>query len=1269
LVATDTATIPLRWTPTPGYWDVAAFNNAGTHYVSIIQPHAFSTVGANVTIDINTCTVSGAVISVSLFNNVSTLCNGPCAFGANDVTSFPYVITTSSGNLVNGCVFDHLGNLTKVYSFGAVLAGSGVPDGITGWIEFNGSGNIAHAAYSLLSNFSPPAGPPNDPGLRYTRSYACTFAGAVTLTNQVNGVLLSSRAFRIDDDWYAATYYQSGAGNVTAPAVQTIVTDDTDDYFTGATSQPVTVAANDFATGGAGVPLGAGYVVPTQFSGAIAHNAADNVAATTRTWHFVNAVFTGIGTAPFDGTSQGPSAAGALLHITGAANAGNNGDWWITSVTSATDVVTESTSLQGNPMVTETFGVGVTVTVTQVWPFFIPQATTGTFAGNTHYPDVVMYNKFTGGTIVATGFSGAAVAVLGTYSIFRMYTASAWRGYTPGNCDIVLCQKSSGAAGVDGTTYAYGGTLFPPAGLAITPLVPNDWALLGFSGSSGNRDQRSGVAMNLVVTGAQKGGNNGTFLETGSSSNYNRTGLLTGSQPAQQAELFLGFGASLPSVSREMVDPSKAFMWHLKNLTLDASYIGATMVMTGSLHPEDNGVYTIVSLVPSVDAHTFIAVPADGHTGQTLYNMVSSEIVTITRSASAGTPAAQPCWFLTPLSVRQRVAGRWEWGIAYGDWRFDGNTKANTGTFERNNYPLALSSVVPQTGGKGLVLPYRAQSFTAGQTIKGTSGGIIGIQSTEESTVGLKLFSVASAAGQASANAGEMLLPGMQASQFSLTGFPEDGINIGPEKPFLAAGSPSTAAIALGLTLNATVQYVVVFEVTDETGDRVWSITSPPLDVSLQGTQNTVTLSGRMPGPTNRIVGVAIYRTANIGGVPTVQRYKVTNDLDVNGANFTFSSVNGGGDSDTWQYVDQAPDQNILSAEVVYIDQGSLQRFPAPAQSQGFSSWKGRDWVVGYDGAIWMSDEKQEGDSIWWHPAFRYTAFGDDKPVAVCGMDDYMLVFCSRSIWYIPAATFPDATGRNGTLPTPVQLPFQNGGTGFAKAIRAGVAYSSTAGGCWLMTRDLRNVWLSQPVRDSMGAITGMAINSDQRLAVTTVTGSVFVYDQVTEGWWEWTMQAVPVAPAVFGGELAILDLGGYTMLQTPGVFLDNRGGSTFPIVPDITFSSLNFGTVRAFKCLWAMQIVGEYKGPHRLNVIMTYPDDDHGPTVFGPWTPDPAKLYIFEVNPMFEEASSYGVRIYCDFVGVVTPGNSFTLELLSCEIGLEPGINRIPSGRRISGT
>jgi hypothetical protein len=1261
---------PLRWTNTPGYWDIAAFNNAGTHYTALIQPHALTTTGADVGLDLWTFTEIGTgTINVTTSTVAGVHCSGPCAFSANDVSTVPFIVT--EGDALAHHLFSyelsHAIIVQHEYDFGAVLPGfTSIPDSLTGWTEANGAGIIAHVAYSLLSNFSPPAGPANDPGLRYVRSYACTRAGAVTLTTQANNVLLQSRAFRVDNDWYAATYYQGGAGNVSAPGVQTIVTDDSADYFTGAASQPIATAANDFTTGGP-VDLSQlspfGLIAPTQFIPTITHNAGDSAAAATRTWTLLNATFTN------NPTVGNSSAQGGILHIVGDANPANNGDWYIQSVPGPTTVVTDGVSLQGTGMVDSTLA-GVTATLTQGWPVYIPLPPAWPTTDDTPYPDANMMQRFLGGTVVIAGAGGAAVAVNGTYTVAKIYASSQWRsaGGTYATSNIFILLKTSGAAGSPTTTYSAASA---GMSMTLTPLIANAWALIGNRTSTGqNLQERAGVETSLMVTGAHQGGNNGTFPITAISSGYNKTLVITGSQSAQRAELFLGFGASLPTVIRTLDDPSQAFVWHLTHVTFDPSYVGAILVMGFSTAPEDDGVFQITSVV---DAHTVIAQPIDGKTGQTLYNMNSGEVITITRSSASGTPAYQPCWFLTPLSVAQHVAGRWEWAIAFADWRFDGNPRANTATFERNAFPLALTSVVPGPAGKQLTLPYRAQSFTAGQTVQNSSGSVVGIQSTAESTVGLKLFTLATAPGQAMSNAGEMLIPGAMAAQFSASGFTEDNINLGPEKPFVVSQT-TDPVIAVGLTLGTTYQYIAVFEVTSESGDRVWSVTSPPLDVTLQGTQNTVTLGGRMPGPTNRVVGVALYRTAHTGSPPiaTIQHYKITNDLDVNGRGFTFTSVNGGAAFDTWQFIDQVPDSTVLSAEPVYTDKRLLQRFPAPAFRQGVANWEARSWVIGYDGAIWMSGEKAEGDAIWYHPAFRYTAFGDDTPVAVASMDNYLVVFCERSIWVIPAAQFPDATGSNGSLPTPVPLPFRNGCTGFVQTVKAGVAYSSTAGGVWLINRSLQNIWLSEPLQDDLKlGITGMSMDGLQRLVVMTGSGNVYVFDEISQGWFHWTVASGAASLVTTWQGNATIQDAARVRAQAPGTFADITDGVAAGVAPDVTMT-LAIGPVKGQKCVWAINLTGEFLGHIQLFVTLSYPDDpDEPPTSYGPYD-------IFggggvpmniEINPMVESATTFDLHVQAAFAGVAVPGASYSLELITAEVGIDQTMSKRPNSQRLPGT
>jgi hypothetical protein len=95
------------------------------------------------------------------------------------------------------------------------------------------------------------------------------------------------------------------------------------------------------------------------------------------------------------------------------------------------------------------------------------------------------------------------------------------------------------------------------------------------------------------------------------------------------------------------------------------------------------------------------------------------------------------------------------------------------------------------------------------------------------------------------------------------------------------------------------------------------------------------------------------------------------------------------------------------------------------------------------------------------------------------------------------------------------------------------------------------------------------------------------------------------------------------------------------------------------------MQLLGTYKGPHNLNVTLSYPDEiSQVPTEFT-WTPSPADEYIYSFNPEVEQSSTYHVVISADFDGIAAPADSFELEMLSSEVGIQPGINRLPSSNQ----
>jgi hypothetical protein len=796
-------------------------------------------------------------------------------------------------------------------------------------------------------------------------------------------------------------------------------------------------------------------------------------------------------------------------------------------------------------------------------------------------------------------------------------------------------------------------TITPTDGtVSPNPDLRNTWVLTNLNAANTITADASWIGENLFVAGTSQGANGGANAITDVSIVAPRNFIKLGSSAALQPEVIPNPVQPTAVLELQLADSSTAYQFTLQSVTFDPSYVGAFISVQNSGNALDDTVYQIQEITGS---HTVIATPVNGTTNQISIRFQNTVSIAISFPTTTN-EGVQQTWFMVPVStlLGTAVTGRWEYGIAYSDWRFDGQATPNL-------YPYALSSVTPNATGSQVLLPYRAESFSA--SVIAPSGNPV---TSFVSTIGMKLFTIASKSGQSLTVAGELIIPGPMASEFTASGFAEQGINIGPELPFLVSQT-NDGTIQLGLTPGTEYQVIAVFEVTDEDGDRIYSVPSPALNFFLQTGNNTATYGGSFAVPTNRILGISLYRTSIAGGVTTVQHYKITNDADPNGAGFTFP------DSWTWNYKDQTPDATLPSSEVLYTDKGFLPRYPAPAFVQGVGTWRNRTWVLGYDDAIWMSGEKTPGDAVWFHPAFRYTLPTDDTPASLAALDDYMTIQAAQSHWYIPSAQFPDATGNNGTLPTPVQMPFANGGTGYAVTTRDGVIYSSTAGGVWIITRNLTNEWLSQAIQSSLpntAIVNGIAVDKNQRVHVSISGGfvSLYVWDTVPGAWYIWNAPTEIDVLGSYQGQIVYAD-GAQIVRKTPGSYLDFDGTNTILYGPAAQLAPIHLmGSVRGYGRCWALQLQGDYMGPHTIQLTLGYGDerDYQPPTVFPPYAPSGALSYLYEWNPQEEEASQFELTL----VAVSTDdtnGNTSTWELISFDVGVDQGIARLPAQKRIS--
>jgi hypothetical protein len=1237
---------PISWSVPPGYWDIT-FSPcrviASRWVVIVAQPRTFSSSSSdNVEVILDYFSFNGTTISRHSSEHPEFNCCGPVAWVRNGFQPWVDSSTEVFSYLSTVGAFEESNYPITVYKldndtntlFYNVTSTSKKPDSITGFVD---SDETAHVAISELSDWEPTYGPPNDPALRQLTIYNVDSDNLSSFFKRTTGIIAQSRSFAVDDKEYLIAYYQSGNG-ILADGSLTEISHTTGDYMLGSPSQPVLNFTNgDYAIGsGTSYVANSAIIRITQNVTSIAHTAGDSANADTQVWTIQAGSVFDINTVQ-----------GSLLNITGDANPDNNHSFRILRWVSNTQVQTEPLSTSSTPMTTSNL-TGVTASVSKQTMAYWAD---GLQAGLPQPFDDTTIRFYLNGSMTV---SGSAAGNNTTFIPLQILLHSenqgirangAAEGFWRGTIIISNFIAGNVNAGGVGTSTNF----------AFVPSFPNTV----FFQNEGVVIDDASVGSNLTIGNATHFQNIGNHL------------ISSVLQVGPTLELTVAAGmiaeqwASSSIANIRLVDPAQAHRFYLQSVTFDNGFLGSYIIVSDdTLHPNNNNRYQIVQVLDEHTVLTKLGLGVDDTIQEN--NMFSgSETISIQRlttSISADSNAAQPCWFLIGVDSEQIITGQFEKGIAYADWRYDGSDVQNI-------FSMGLTSVPNLGTSITAILPYRAASFTAGQISEGTQVAI------QENTIGLKQFFIEAGLGSSISNFGEMLLPGPLAGQFSADGFTEDNISLGFEQPFIYE---LDTIEQFGLAEKGIYQYIVVAELTNSNGDRVFSNISGPLNVTLSDTQNCIVLAGSLIAPTNHeFVSICIYRTAFINGVQSSEHYLITDPLnpngsstdpDINPSGFSFFIRGGGSAYDSWVYTDANPDGLITKSEILYTDKGFLQRFPAPAYSQGISAFKNRTWVVGYDNAIWVSGQKTEGDQIWFNSALRITLPTTDKIVAIAPMDDNLIIGCENSMWYAnvgKGADLPSDNGTTGSLPTPVELPFPNGCTGFMIPIAGAVAYSSTAKGVWKVTRNLTNEWLSQPLQNDIINVTGMAIDNKQRLFVATGTTDLFVYDMISHIWANYILPDPVSLITSFDGSATIQD-SEFVLSQTNG-YADKRGQTLTGIGMDATLASISFAKVKNYTRLWELQILGKYKGPHNLNLTLSEPNEDDGQfvTEFN-FTPKSNKPYSYAFNPKNELASSYAIRFWIDFDGIATPANSAVIELFGASVGLEPNISRLPYTARV---
>ncbi len=614
---------------------------------------------------------------------------------------------------------------------------------------------------------------------------------------------------------------------------------------------------------------------------------------------------------------------------------------------------------------------------------------------------------------------------------------------------------------------------------------------------------------------------------------------------------------------------------------------------------------------------------------------------------------AQPSFFVVEFSATvPTVVGQFDLGAAYAFYA----TSRNSVVFN----PWHISSVATDSDNvQHVALGYLGTQQVFGDTLAGF--GVAGFASL----TGMFDYLISQRVGRALSTSDALMIPGEQAVVFDGTQFTEWGLHLAPEIIDLVFGSGGD------LTVGEIYTWVFVYEWKDAAGNVYQSAPSEPRQVPVNiYNQFTFTISNlrtTLKGGVS-IVGYRTFSPTLTGTTAGVELRRV-------------GSVTNSPTADSSTFDDTMSDQAVAVGQLLYTQPlntnapVALEFFPPPAFSKGVS-FGDRQFVIGYDRAIWFSFQKTEGLGYAFNPFFRILLPTAANPVDIVPLDGRMAVFCDDGTqWSFPAAGLPNATLTQGAIPTPEQVPATAGATSSAVLTPLGALFGAITGP-WLMDRGLQSKFIGAPVVDEVDATNQIvAINTDAYQRVYFAIGAngnlgtdstVLVYDLISNCWYVWELPENVYATATWKGRFAFVDGAAVVHVMNTDESTDFTDDGD-AILSIYEMAPVDFaGNVNGYESVWQVQYLGQYFGPHTMTIQIKYDISTSVSETFTQAVTTNPGVYRYEFMPTKIDCQAIALTFSDSFPGA--PGNSFSLEAIGVLVGVESGLGRLPpTTRRIA--
>lgn len=504
----------------------------------------------------------------------------------------------------------------------------------------------------------------------------------------------------------------------------------------------------------------------------------------------------------------------------------------------------------------------------------------------------------------------------------------------------------------------------------------------------------------------------------------------------------------------------------------------------------------------------------------------------------------------------------------------------------------------------------------------------------------------------------------------------ESGFHLYPENITTSSATTSSGS----LTTTGNYNYRCFWEWYTESGEREISATASGVNVSLAGSDNTITLNVPTLSWTSKKeersdVRLAITRTENGG----TTRYRVDNPLSP-----VWNNIN----ADTVSFTDTISDAVLTTRELDYTN--AEYDHIAPPSAEIITNTKDRIFLAGFEdpNLIRYSKLRRWGKGVAFHDGLQILLDQSGGSITALGsIDDKVIVFKEHRIFAF-AGDGPDDVGLDGDTFQSPQLVTSNVGCTNQRSIvlmPEGLMFQSSKG-IYYIDRSLQLVYIGADVEAfNSQTIKAATLLADKNLVIfVPESGSALVYDYYFKQWSTFTDHA---------GVDAVIWNNNYTYARSTGVVLQETANFfkdvNSPIKLAMETGWLSFDNVQGYAKVRRAYLLGDYKSAHTLQIKIAYNYENYfsDTVTWDPTTVIETGIYgldtaigdvgtygtgtgayggsgntVYQVKIQMPRQKVQSVKFRFEDITGDDPGESFELNALTLEVGTKSTPFKLPS-------